>query len=66
LYRVFFRQGFTTICPGRLQTAILQISASQVARITGLSHWSLALSSILKHEMDITKNSLKFGDALIG
>jgi hypothetical protein len=28
-----------TICPGWLRNAILLISASQVARITGVSHW---------------------------
>jgi hypothetical protein len=28
-----------TICPGWLQTLILLISASHVARITGMSHW---------------------------
>jgi hypothetical protein len=33
-----------TICPGWFWTAVFQISASQVARITGMSHWRLALS----------------------
>jgi hypothetical protein len=28
-----------TVCPGWLRTFILLISASQVARITGVSHW---------------------------
>jgi hypothetical protein len=31
----------------KLQTAILLISASQVARITGMSHWHLAGENIL-------------------
>jgi hypothetical protein len=32
-----------TICPGWPQTAISLISASQVARMTGVSHWCLAI-----------------------
>jgi hypothetical protein len=32
-----------TICPSWLQTVILLISASWVARITGVSHWCPAL-----------------------
>jgi hypothetical protein len=36
--------GSQTICPGWPQTVILLISASQVARSTGVSHW-LAISS---------------------
>jgi hypothetical protein len=41
----FFVMGFfqdrvsQTICLGWLRTAILKFSASQVARITGVSHW---------------------------
>jgi hypothetical protein len=31
-----------TICLGWPQTVILLISASQVAKITGMSHWRLA------------------------
>jgi hypothetical protein len=31
-----------TICPSWLQTVILLVSAHQVARITGVSHWRLA------------------------
>jgi hypothetical protein len=31
-----------TFCPGCLGTVILPISVSQVARITGVSHWCLA------------------------
>jgi hypothetical protein len=38
-----FWSGFLwTVCPGWPQTAILPISASQVARITGMSHHCLA------------------------
>jgi hypothetical protein len=33
-----------TVCLGWPQIAILLISASQVARITGVSHWCLALN----------------------
>jgi hypothetical protein len=33
-----------TICPGWLWTAFFLISASWVARITGMSHWHPALS----------------------
>jgi hypothetical protein len=39
LWRVFRDRGSWNICPGWLQTAILLISVSWVARITGLSHW---------------------------
>jgi hypothetical protein len=37
-----------TICLGWLQTGILLISASWVARITGVSHWCPALHKFLK------------------
>jgi hypothetical protein len=38
----YFGDGLSrTICPGWLQTMILLISASQVARITGVSHCTL-------------------------
>jgi hypothetical protein len=37
-----------TICPGWLQTAILLISVSWVARITGVSHWHPVELHILK------------------
>jgi hypothetical protein len=36
-----------TTCPSRPQTAILPISASQVARITGVSHWLPARDWVL-------------------
>jgi hypothetical protein len=39
LWRVFPDRVLWTICPGRLQTMILLISASWVARITTVSHW---------------------------
>jgi hypothetical protein len=44
LYQPYFCEGFfwdrvsRTVCPGGLRTAILLISASWVARITGVSH----------------------------
>jgi hypothetical protein len=44
LHQPYFCEGFFkigscgTICPGWLRTAILLISASWVARITGVSH----------------------------
>jgi hypothetical protein len=37
-----------TICLGWLWTVILLISASWVVRITGMSHWRLAHTWILK------------------
>jgi hypothetical protein len=37
-----------TICPGWLETSILLISASWVARITGMSHWHWAQVCFLK------------------
>jgi hypothetical protein len=37
-----------TICPGWPQTLILLTSASQIARIIGMSHWHLATWLILK------------------
>jgi hypothetical protein len=36
-----------TICPGWPQAAILSISVSQVARITGMSHGCPAVSGAL-------------------
>jgi hypothetical protein len=42
LWRVFWDRISWTICPGWLQTAILPISASWVARITGVSYRCLA------------------------
>jgi hypothetical protein len=33
-----------TVCPGWPSTTILLISASQVAGITGVSHWCLAMN----------------------
>jgi hypothetical protein len=35
----FWNRVSQTICQGWLQTAILLISASWIARITGMSHW---------------------------
>jgi hypothetical protein len=40
----FWARVSQTICPGWLGTPILLISASWVARITGLSHQHLAIS----------------------
>jgi hypothetical protein len=34
------------LCPGWPLIVILQISASQVARITGMSHWRQALAAL--------------------
>jgi hypothetical protein len=39
LWWVFQDMVSWTICPGWLRTMILLISASWVARITGVSHW---------------------------
>jgi hypothetical protein len=47
LHQPFFVEGFFRdrvswiVCPGWLWTVILLISASWVARITGVSHWHL-------------------------
>jgi hypothetical protein len=41
---VFFQDRVSqTLCLGWLQMTVLLISASQVARIAGVSHWHLAL-----------------------
>jgi hypothetical protein len=51
--RALFCDGFfqdrvlRTICPGWLSVTILLISASWVARITGVSHWLLAPYCVL-------------------
>jgi hypothetical protein len=37
-----------TVCPGWFQTTILLISASWVARITGMSHWRPAVLGIFE------------------
>jgi hypothetical protein len=39
LWGIFWDRILQTICPGWLWTSILLISASWVARITGVSHW---------------------------
>jgi hypothetical protein len=46
--RVFRDSVLKTICSGWLQTTILLISASWVARITGVSHWHPASLSRIK------------------
>jgi hypothetical protein len=46
LWRVFWDRVLWTICPGWPRTVILLISASWVARITGMSHWHLAYECI--------------------
>jgi hypothetical protein len=43
---LFQRWGLWTIFQGWLQTTIFSISASQIARITGMSHWHLAPTPI--------------------
>jgi hypothetical protein len=48
---VFLRQGLT-FCPGWPQTSILLLSASQVARITSVSHgahWNYTLQQYAHH-----------------
>jgi hypothetical protein len=53
-YSGYFKDGVSwTICPGWLPTEILQISASQVARIIGMSH---------QHSLKKTVFSLSFAD----
>jgi hypothetical protein len=43
-YEGFFRDRVSwTVCSGWFWTLILLISVSWVARITGVSHWHLAL-----------------------
>jgi hypothetical protein len=44
---LFWRWVWKTICLGWPQTTILPTSASQVARITGVSHWSPAYSFLM-------------------
>jgi hypothetical protein len=38
-----------TICPGWLWNLILLISASEIARVTGMNHWRLAKADVLNH-----------------
>jgi hypothetical protein len=46
----FFEIGFCELwCLGWLQTAILLIFATWVARITGMSHWCLAFWKLFTH-----------------
>jgi hypothetical protein len=42
LWWVFWDRVSRTVFPGWLQTTVLLISVSWVARITGMSHWYLA------------------------
>jgi hypothetical protein len=42
-----------------LQTAVLPISASQVARIRGMSHWHLANSSFLNRTDNKTEQTFE-------
>jgi hypothetical protein len=47
LFSGYFRdRTLRTICLAWLQTTILPISASQVARVTGVSHWCPALPTL--------------------
>jgi hypothetical protein len=48
LWRVFRDRVLLTICPGWLQTTILLISDSWVAKIIGVSHQHLARNTFLK------------------
>jgi hypothetical protein len=44
----YFGDGVSqTVCPDWPQNSILLISSSQVARITGMSHWHLAQIKLL-------------------
>jgi hypothetical protein len=57
---IFFVKGFLigshgTICLGWLQTAILLISLSWIARITGVSHWRLARLQIFNGKCKLMK-----------
>jgi hypothetical protein len=47
---IFRRWGLRTICLGWPQTLILPISASQVARIIGMSHWCLTYTTPFKEK----------------
>jgi hypothetical protein len=47
LFWLFWRWGLVNYFPGRPSAMILQISASQVARITDVNHWHLAHGWIL-------------------
>jgi hypothetical protein len=46
---IFKDRVLQTICLGWFQTAILLMPASQEARITGMSHWGLALVVTIAH-----------------
>jgi hypothetical protein len=61
-WRVFWDRVSRTICLGFLQTTILLISASWVARITGMSHKHLAIKSLLIFFLPLlaTKCPLRF------
>jgi hypothetical protein len=51
-YEGFFKIGSCELFAwGWLQTVILLTSASQVARIAGMSHWLLALLSVFDHNI---------------
>jgi hypothetical protein len=45
--RYFWDRVLRTICPGWLQTVFFLVSASRVARITGVSHWRPTVEEIL-------------------
>jgi hypothetical protein len=53
-----------TFCPGRPQNTILWSSASQVARITGLSHHTQPLYVILKSEHSDTGGFMTYSSVL--
>jgi hypothetical protein len=46
---IFKIESHGTVCPGWLRTGMLLISASWVARITGMSHWPPACPSFLMY-----------------
>jgi hypothetical protein len=53
LWQVFWDRVLWTVCLGWFLTVILLISASWVARITGLSHWLICHFLILKTTLEV-------------
>jgi hypothetical protein len=57
---VFWDRVSRTICPGWLQTVILLISVSWVARTTGMSHQRLVSTIFLTTPLEHLKRHLRF------